>query len=392
MECLGYGIVVRQNMSNKIDNVKGYKILTKNGFESFDAIVRHDFSGVSEYHFSNDKCRVKKVRCTPDHKVPVFDIAGEFVDLKMMMDLTGSDYLLGDDAEMYNLINIELLNEKEYVFDLLNVGEESVFFANGLLVHNCEFVSSDALLIESVTLNNMEQASKGIQTKILNGVTFYKTPKQGETYIIGVDPSTGSGNDFSVIQIFHFPSMEQIGEMRSNSMSSGGLYAKIKWLLQTFDAQQCTSYFSVENNGVGEGIVALYMNDENPPSMAEMISESQGNRLGMNTNVRTKMKSCINLKEMLEKGRMKIYSPTVFNELKNFVRKRGSYQAQIGSTDDCISAVLIVIRILEEISTYEQGAFEKLYTYDEDKGTYKMPGEESDDEGGYEDPLPMMFG
>lgn len=253
-----------------------------------------------------------------------------------------------------------------------------------------EFLSTDALLIDTVVTTQIENRIKNVTSKVINGYTFWKDPKQGETYIIGVDPASGSGNDYSVIQCFHFPSLEQVAEFRSNVTSSSALYTKLKWLLGTLDRQGCTTYFSVENNGVGEGIVSLYVNDESPPNFSELVSESTGNRLGMNTNVRTKIKSCINFKEMIEKGRLTIFSKILLTEIKNFVRKRASYQAQSGSTDDCISACLVVTRILEEISTYEEGAFEKLYTYDEDRQTFKIPGEE--DDNGDETPAPMLFG
>lgn len=257
--------------------------------------------------------------------------------------------------------------------------------------YECEFLSSDPLLIDTTVVAAIESRIGKVQSRIANGFTFWADPKPGGTYLVGVDPATGSGSDFSTIEVFEFPSMTQIAEYRSNTTSSSGLYTKLKWVLSAFDQRQCTVYFSVENNGVGEGIISLYVNDENPPNLAELVSESNSNRMGMNTNVRTKLKSCINFKEMVEKGRINFFSKILFTEIKNFVRKRGSYQAQAGATDDCISACLVVIRILEEISTYEQGAFEKLYTYDEEKQSYYIPGQE-EDEDGYEDPAPMLIG
>lgn len=256
----------------------------------------------------------------------------------------------------------------------------------------CEFLSSDALLIDTTVIAAIEQRSKNKQPKIVNGFTFWNDPKPNETYIIGVDPSSGSGNDFSVIECFHFPSMEQVAEFRSNVMSSSTIYNKLKWLVNVFDTKGCTTYFSVENNGVGEGITSLFVNDERPPHFAELVSENTGTRLGMNTNVRTKIKACINFKEMVEKGRLTIYSPILFTEMKNFVRKRASYQAQTGSTDDCISACLIVVRVLEEIASYETGAFERLYTYDEAKQSFHIPGEGGEDDEDESDPMPMVFG
>jgi hypothetical protein len=159
--------------------------------------------------------------------------------------------------------------------------------------------------------------------------------------------------------------MVQVAEYRSNTMSSPEVYKKLKWIINLMERVGSQCYFTIENNGVGEGLVALYMNDENPPSFAEFVSDSIGSRMGMNTNGRTKIASCVNFKEMVESGKIKLRSPMAITELKSFVRKKGSYEAQEGSTDDVISSLLLITRILEEISSYEQDAFDKLYAYDE---------------------------
>lgn len=251
--------------------------------------------------------------------------------------------------------------------------------------YECEFLSSDALLISSLILTQLTERIKD-DGKEVNGFHFWQEIKAGETYLVGVDPSTGSGSDFSVIEVFHFPSMHQVAEYRTNTMSSPEVYRKLKWVIGLMERLGCTSYFSVENNGVGEGIIALFINDEDPPHFSEFVSDDTSSRLGMNTNSRTKINSCVNLKEMIEKDRIKIKSLTLLTELKSFVRKKGSYEAQVGSTDDCISSTLIITRILEEIAAYEQDAFDKLYTYDEDTGV-----EEYDAIVGEEDPLPILF-
>lgn len=252
----------------------------------------------------------------------------------------------------------------------------------------CEFISSDALLMDSIWINNETERIKQIKpVNTINDVVFYDNIKSNSTYIIGVDPSTGAGEDFSAITMFEFPSMVQMGEWRSNTMSTNKLYGVLKNILRLFEKQNCTVYFSVENNGVGEGIIALYEADDNPPETAEMISEEGKNRRGMATTPKTKMKSCVNMKEMLEKGKMKINSPVLIAELKSYIRHRGSYAAQVGSTDDVISSVLIVMRILEEIASYEQEAFDKLYSNEYNEWSEDGYGEYDEGDGG----LPMVF-
>jgi hypothetical protein len=227
----------------------------------------------------------------------------------------------------------------------------------------CEFLSSDALLIDSRVSANLIKLT--VPPKyIKNEIIFWDEFKPNTTYLIGVDPSTGSGRDFSVIEIFEFPALRQIGEYRGNSMSSPEVYARLKWVCSMIDQVGSEAFFSVENNGVGEGIIALYMNDENPPD-AQFVSEEGAKRYGMVTNNKVKIKACVNFKQVVESHKIQINSKTLITEIKTYVRKRQSYEAQYGSTDDCISAMLIILRLLEEIAAYDQDAFNRLYTYDE---------------------------
>lgn len=253
--------------------------------------------------------------------------------------------------------------------------------------YECEFLSSEALLIDSVFLAQLTPIIK--QTKALRvhkGVSFWTEIKRGGTYLIGVDPATGSGRDFSVIEVFEFPSMEQVAEYRSNSMSSPAMYKLLKGLIKHIESYETTIYFSVENNGVGEGIISLYEADETPPELSEFVSEVGATRRGMTTTKKTKMKACLNLKEMLEKNNLKINSKLLLAELKTYIRHAGSYSAQYGSTDDCISAVLIIMRILEEISSYDQTAHDKLHAIDDDEDWW-----DEDDGDAEEEPMPVLF-
>ncbi len=256
----------------------------------------------------------------------------------------------------------------------------------------CEFISSDFLLMDSMWLNNEhERVKQTSPVNVIKDVVFFDEIRIGGTYLVGVDPATGSGEDYSVISIFEFPSMKQVAEWRSNTMSTNKLYSVLKNVLNYLETKNTMVYFSVENNGVGEGVIALYEADEFPPDNAEFISEDGKAKRGFTTTARSKMRACVNLKQMCENGSMKLSSPVLITELKGYIRNKGAYAAQTGSTDDCISAALIVIRLLEEIATYDQSAFDKLYS-----GEHEAWSQEDYDgyDGGYDESdqgMPMSF-
>lgn len=254
--------------------------------------------------------------------------------------------------------------------------------------YECAFLSSDALLIDSQTLTTYPDLSNTIVYEKF-GFQFFADITPNETYIVGVDPATGSLRDFSVIEVFHFPSLEQVAEFRNNSMDSTVVYSKLKKLFKFLGQNKCEVFFSVENNGVGEGILSLFNNDETIDETIVLISEEGKNRPGFTTTKNKKMKACLEFKTLFESGKLKIKSQIVLKELKTLVKKSVNYEAQRGSTDDCISAILVIIRIVNEMTTYDQRAFEKFFSYEEkdiSDGEYKNSDEDYDD--GYEpDPI-----
>lgn len=230
--------------------------------------------------------------------------------------------------------------------------------------YECEFLSNDPLLIDTIVLANLTNVVRDIKPIGQAGeIVFFKQPQAGVTYLVGMDAATGSGSDFTTIVAFEFPSLEQVAEFRSNTMSSVASYHMLKKMLQIFQRAQSTVYFSVENNGVGEAIIALFEADEAPPDAAEFVSEEGQRRKGMTTTGKTKMKACLAFKEMIERNALVIKSKALVAEMKQFVRKGGSYSAKIGGTDDLIMGSLIAIRLLEEISSYDQVAYDKLYSH-----------------------------
>lgn len=220
--------------------------------------------------------------------------------------------------------------------------------------YECKFISSDPILIDSTVLVNYK--TDPLPEPDAYGFNWFDTIKPNGNYILAIDPATGSGGDYTVMELYSFPQLNQIAEFRSNISYSSSVYQSIKILLKMLQKKGAANcYWSFENNAVGEGLVALYESDNDPIEFGDLISDSGKNRIGINTN-KSKMKTCLSLKELFEGGRLHIKSSVVLSELRNFVKRGSSYSGRLGSHDDTISAHLILIRILEEIITYEDNA------------------------------------
>ena len=273
--------------------------------------------------------------------------------------------------------------------------------AKWLQEYECEFLSSDPTLIDAIVLANLHDLTKDNKpVGTLGEVMFFKPPVKGVTYLVGVDPSSGNGNDYTDFEVYEFPSMQQIAQYRSNTASTVISYHLLKKLLNYLESTGSTVYFSVENNGLGEALMALYENDDTPPVNSEFISEAGQGRKGMATTGKSKIKACATLKEMVERNNIRIVSPVTVQELKDFIRKGGSYGAKYGATDDSVMATIIIIRLLEEIASFDQEAYDTVHTH-----SYEVEGYDHFDKyvnndteysdsvyvGGDDDPMGMII-
>jgi hypothetical protein len=234
---------------------------------------------------------------------------------------------------------------------------------------DCEFLSSDALLVSSLRLAQLKWEVPIFQTL---GINFWIPEEEiggrNKTYLVSMDPATGSGNDYSTIEVFDFPGLNQIAEFRSNEINIPLMYGKLMWLLrklaQPVNGGRAEILWTFERNGIGEAVSALYYNDDKQVEEAELVNDHPL-KFGVFTTGKQKILSCLQLKSLIEKinGGLNVKSEHLVFELKNFVSKGQSYEAKTGSTDDCVMATVGIMRLLKRLSEYNDGAFKVVNEY-----------------------------
>jgi hypothetical protein len=252
----------------------------------------------------------------------------------------------------------------------------------------CEFLSSDALLVNSMVLQKLQFRPPLFEDM---GFRFWRPLDQlagaGKTYLVSIDPATGSGKDSSVIEVFDFPGLFQVAEWRSNEINIPLLYAKVKWILNLLSAPQgrgrAEVLWTFERNGIGEAMAALFVNDEKQPEHPELYCDVPG-KYGVYTTGKTKILSCLQLKQLVEKVKngFTLNSEILLFELKNFVAKGGTYEAKSGATDDCVMATVGIVRLLKRLADYNDQAFKAV-------NEYVDPNAESNVDQWGDDPIPF---
>jgi hypothetical protein len=216
----------------------------------------------------------------------------------------------------------------------------------------CEFIIADETLINPNTLiqlNGTEPITR------MGQVRWYKKPTKGNIYVVGLDPSLGTGGDNAAIQIYEANTTTQIGEWKHNKTdipSQIKLMAQINKYILECTNEPNNIYYSLENNSIGEAaLISLNeYGESNVPGI--FISEPGKKRKGFNTSQKPKLTACAKFKTLLESKKMTIHSRALISELKAFVASGGSYASKVGDTDDLVMASLLVVRILQQLADY----------------------------------------
>lgn len=222
----------------------------------------------------------------------------------------------------------------------------------------CEFIIYEETLINPVKLLSLE----GREPILKQGqVRWYEKPKVGFIYLVGLDPSLGTGGDQSAIQIVEASTLRQIGEWCHNKTpieQQIKLLAEITNYLVEESGDNNNVYYTVENNTLGEAsLVAIRdIGEENIPGIFLSESVKVGNvkkiRKGFNTTNSNKVAACAKLKNYIETEKLKINSKKLISELKTFVSVGNTFNAKPGSTDDLVTSMLLVIRMVGLLQEY----------------------------------------
>jgi len=260
--------------------------------------------------------------------------------------------------------------------------------------YECEFITSEGTLVDDLIIKNLK---KILEDKVpimeIAGEKLWVNINPRRSYIISCDPGTGTGLDNSAIQVVEFPTMVQVLESATNTLDSAQVYSKIKNIARYITSFGSDVYFCFEQNGVGEGIAALYTTDEEPIEATLLTSTNSKDgkkRLGYVTDIRNKVKFCLRLKKVIESELLKINSVDFLIELQRFVRDGHTYSAQPGATDDRVMAMILILRAVEQMAEYDENAYTICYSFhNEQQDDWNSFHNKKEDDDDYL-PLPMF--
>ena len=320
-------------------NIKGYKILTPNGYKHFDGI--RELKNDKQLHIITEK---NETKVTYDHPFVINNKTIKAQNLKI------GDFLEIDNGNE-KIIDIIPIKIDENVYDMINVDDNNVYYSNNILSHNCFFGSSytliDGDIIEALKKKILANYIEPETLKINNEkISIWEKPIQDHVYVLGADPSDGCGIDFSTICILDITTINNINQVasyNSNTISTD----EFAYIIAKLGSMYNEAYVMCEANGIGRAVL-------NPlSSIYEYNNIFIGKRdFGIWSHNSIKSKACLWMKSLFNIEEVNIYikEKHLINELGYFERKNKTglpvYQAVSGKHDDFVMGFIWALFLL----------------------------------------------
>ncbi len=310
---------------------KTYEVLSPSGFVKFSGIQKVSHSKYRHFIFDDGT----ELKCSFNHRFGKDEILAS--SLYRESDLQGKKILYAEDVE-----------EDIDLYDLLNVAGGNLYYTNGLVSHNCEFLGSIDTLISPQKLKTMAYKNPRQSNA---GLDLYEKPQQGRTYMLNADVSRGTKNDYSAFIVFDISEMPYriVAKFRDNEIKPLLFPSKIHDVAQAYNK----AFVLIEVNDIGEQVATTMQFDLEYDNliMASMRGRAgqilgggfSGGRaqLGVRTTKAVKKIGCSNLKQMIEDDKLIIEDLDIISELSTFIVKGSSFQADDGCTDDLVACLFM---------------------------------------------------
>jgi hypothetical protein len=317
-----------------------YEILSPNGFVPFEGVQKLS-KKTREIVFDAGIT----LRASHNHKI--YDFEGNEIltkDLQIGQKIKSKDGFL----IVGNIIEHDYETD---VYDVINAGYNNLYYTNGIISHNCNFLGSgdnvfDSNLLQKIRENYLEEP----KMKMLgNSLWIWKEPVQGHRYVMGGDISRGDSEDFSSMQIIDFDTREQVAEFVGKLPPDTMAEICFKWatLYSAFVVIDITGGMGVATSRKMQemGYKNMYVDGIDMGNKWKYDPKALDKIPGLNFN--NKRVQIIAAFEEAMRHDFKIYSNRLFNEMNTFIYVNGRPDHQKGHHDDLIMSIAMAIYVAE---------------------------------------------
>ena len=309
-----------------------YQVQTPSGFKNFSGMRRTTKSKVVQISFSNSKY----IEASEDHK---FVIKGEETLAK---DLYEGQELLP------NVFVVKLKTEEKdsVLYDLTDVGEDSLYIADGVVSHNCDFMSSGDTVFEVENMSFYEETYQKdpMEKRGVDGnLWIWESPDYTKSYMVVADVARGDSTDYSAFHVFDIESCTQVAEYRGKI--SPKEYGNV---LVGIGSEYNDALLVVENANIGWSTIEqilereyrnlYYSSRSDQETVESYMAKYERDKLvpGFTMSLKTRPLVIAKMTEYIRERSVHIQSKRLLSEMRVFIWRNGKAQAQTGYNDDLV--------------------------------------------------------
>ena len=346
------------------DNSSNYFVYTPYGGKWFKGIRRVISDAFIEVEIEG----LEPIKVTPKHRFMIGKNPVNATDLKC------GDRISTLDGSLEPIKNIRHIYERDYAYDLTNVGEMSVYYTNKMVSHNCFEGSTYTLIPVDIIAKYKEfilskKWFKPTKIEIEGGWQWNQwfKPEKGHCYLIGADCSDGVGKDYSIILVFDITYGRKIKQVASFSGQLSTI--EFSYILAKIGNTYFNAPIAMEANGIGRGVLNMLLTVyeyDNLVNIGNGVREE-----GIMSSNPVKSAACRWLRDILRTPEVSIelYDKGLIAEMEYFERaETGRYEkyAATGTKHDdfMMAFVWAMYSLTEETIEYlfdVQGRFETMY-------------------------------
>lgn len=310
-------------------------IKTPSGLGTYSGIRRMKYSSYYKCSFTNGKT----LDCSPNHPFMTYD------GIVLAKDLTRRSEIYSEQGGVF-LKSKRLIHDDIWLYDALKT-PKNVYYTNGILSHNCDFLGSANTLISSAKLSMMAWVDP---VEKLSDLHIYERPIDKHIYVMSVDVAEGQNLDhsaFCVIDCTQVP--YKVVAKYYNSKITPMLFPN---LIYNVARKYNDAHILIETNSLGSQVAQVLHEDLEYESIFSTTNMGRGgqklssgfkqnSKLGVKTTNQIKTIGCSNLKGLLENDKLIITDFDIISELTSYVATHASFAAEPGCHDDLVMCLVI---------------------------------------------------
>jgi len=322
-----------------------YEILTPNGFKQFYGVRQID----KPVHYIIKLSNGKVIKCSDNHPFMLDDIKIRAMELNVGCKIDSVD-----NDELF-VISIEKIDSEIELYDIVEVTDGNIFNVDGIVSHNCDFITSGQTVIDGQILEEYREVhiydpleKRGIDSNFW----VWQQPNYTRDYILSADVSRGDGTDFSAFHVIDVESLEQVAEYKGklSTKDFGNLCVNTA-------VEYNNALLVVENNNIGwaalqqcidRGYDNLFYTSKDlkyvdtEKQMTNRYRNTERNMVaGFSMSARSRPLVIAKLEEYFREKSVVVRSNRLIDELFVFIYNNNKAEAMRGYNDDLVMSFAI---------------------------------------------------